>query len=61
MFVKKVFVIVAAAAGAVYARRKLEQQRSEKDLHAATSRMSSTAPAPGGSGGAWAAVTDRPT
>ncbi|EKA60037.1 hypothetical protein B277_15123 [Janibacter hoylei PVAS-1] len=60
MFVKKVFVIVAAA-GAVYARRKLEQQRSEKDLHAATSRMSSTAPAPGGSGGAWAAVTDRPT
>ncbi|MEK4242561.1 DLW-39 family protein [Janibacter sp. FSL W8-0316] len=56
---KKVLVLVAAAAGAVYARRKVEQQRSEKDLHAATSRMSST-PKPAG-GAAWAEATDRPT
>lgn len=56
---KKVLVLVAAAVGAVYARRKVEQQRSEKDLHAATSRMSST-PKPAG-GGAWAEATDRPT
>lgn len=55
---KKVLVLVAAVAGAAYARRKVEQQRSEKDLHAATSRMSST---PKSSGGAWAAVSDRPS
>lgn len=56
---KKVLALAAAAAaGAVYARRKVEQQRSEKDLHAATSRMRTPAAA---SGGAWAAATDRPT
>lgn len=57
---KKVLVLVAAAAGAVYARRKVEQQRSEKDLHAATSRMGG-APKLAGAGGAWAAASDRPT
>ena len=56
---KKVLVLVAAAAGAVYARRKVEQQRSEKDLHAATSRMSRSPKAAGG--GAWAEATARPT
>lgn len=56
---KKVLVLVAAAAGAVYARRKVELHRSEKDLHAATSRMSRT-PQPA-EGGVWAAATDRPT
>jgi hypothetical protein len=55
---KKVLVLVAAAAGAAYVKRKVEQQRSEKDLHAATSRMTST-PGPAGSGGAWAAASDR--
>ncbi|HIZ98030.1 MAG TPA: DLW-39 family protein [Candidatus Janibacter merdipullorum] len=54
---KKVLVIVAAAAGAAYARRKVEQQRSEKDLHAATSRMGRTS----GTTNAWAAATDRPS
>ncbi|WP_156466086.1 DLW-39 family protein [Janibacter sp. Soil728] len=57
---KKVLVLVAAAAGAAYAKRKIEQQRSEKDLHAATSRMGSI-PKPAGSGGAWAAASDRPS
>ncbi|MDN5717747.1 MAG: DLW-39 family protein [Janibacter sp.] len=57
---KKVLVLVVAAAGAAYAKRRIEQQRSEKDLHAATSRMSST-PKPTGTGGAWAAASDRPS
>lgn len=56
---KKVLVLVAAVAGAAYARRKVEQQRSEKDLHAATSRMGS-APTMHSAGGAWAGATDRP-
>ncbi len=57
---KKVLVVVAAALGAAYAKRKVEQQHSEKDLHAATSRMGSV-PRPATSGGAWAAATDRPS
>ena len=56
---KKVLVLVAAAAGAVYGRRKVELHRSEKDLHAATSRMSRTPQS--AEGGVWAAATDRPT
>ncbi|WP_338749468.1 DLW-39 family protein [Janibacter alittae] len=56
---KKVLALVAAAAaGAAYARHKVEQQRSEKDLHAATSRMQTSTAT---SGGAWAAATDRPS
>ncbi len=59
---KKVLVVAAAAVGAAYAKRKVEQQRSEKDLHAATSRMGNTPkPSAGTTGGAWAAATDRPT
>ena len=54
---KKVLALTAAvAAVAAYTRRKVEQQRSEKDLHAATGRMG-TAPA----AGAWAAASDRPS
>ena len=55
---KKVLVVVAAALGAAYAKRKVEQQQSEKDLHAATSRMRTPTAT---SGGAWAAATDRPS
>ena len=55
---KKVLVVVAAALGAAYAKRKVAQQQSEKDLHAATSRMDS---APKPTAGAWAAATDRPS
>ena len=58
---KKVLVLVAAAAGAAYAKRKVEQQRSEKDLHAATSRMGAAGGPAGSTGGAWAAATDRPS
>ncbi|WP_435201543.1 DLW-39 family protein [Janibacter sp. GS2] len=58
---KKVLVLVAAAVGAAYARRKVEQQRSEKDLHAATSRMGTSGSSAGSAGGAWAAATDRPS
>ena len=49
--------VLVAAAVAAYARRKVEQQRSEKDLHAATSRMGRTS----GTTNAWAAATDRPS
>ena len=56
---KKVLVVVAAALGAAYAKRKVEQQRSEKDLFAATSRMGTTSPT--GTSTAWAAATDRPS
>ncbi len=55
---KKVLVLVAAAFGVAYAKRKIEQQQYEKDLHAATIRMGASA---GSSGGAWAAATDRPS
>lgn len=58
---KKVLVLVAAAVGAAYAKRKIAQQRSEKDLHAATSRMNTTPQPSTTSGGAWAAASDRPT
>ena len=57
---KKVLVLAAAAAaGAVYAHRRVEQQRSEKDLFAATSRMGTTSPT--GTSTAWAAATGRPS
>lgn len=56
---KKVLVLVAAAFGAAYAKRKIEQQRSEKDLHAATIRMG--VPSATASGGAWASATDHPS
>lgn len=56
---KKVLVLAAAVLGAGYAKRKVEQQRSEKDLHAATNRMGRSSQA--GQAGAWAAATDRPT
>ena len=58
---KKVLVLVAASVGAAYAKRKIEQQRSEKDLHAATSRMNTISQPSTTSGGAWAAASDRPT
>ncbi|WP_068327555.1 DLW-39 family protein [Janibacter terrae] len=58
---KKVLVLVAAAAGAVYARHRIEQQRSEKDLHAATSRMGNAPKSSSATGAAWAAASDRPT
>lgn len=58
---KKVLVVVAAALGAAYAKRKVEQQQSERDLHAATSRMGSAPKPTAGTAGAWAAATDRPS
>ena len=58
---KKVLVFVAAAFGVAYAKRKVEQQQYEKDLHAATIRMGASSGAVDSTGGAWAAATDRPS
>ena len=55
---KKVLAVLAAAVGAVYAKRRYDQQQSEKDLYAATSRLTRSAPQ---TRGAWASASDRPT
>lgn len=56
---KKILALAAVAAGAAYARRKIEAQRSERDLYAAAAaggQRGGTASAPPRD--VWAAATD---
>lgn len=55
---KKLLALAAAAAGAVYVQRKLEQQRSEKDLYAAANAGRARAADPAPPKDVWAAATD---
>ena len=55
---KKLLALAAAAAGAVYVQRKLDQQRSEKDLYAAATAGRTRAADPAPPKDVWAAATD---
>ena len=55
---KKFLALAAAAAGAVYVQRKIEQQRSEKDLYAAANAGRTRAADPAPPKDVWAAATD---
>ena len=56
---KKTLIVAATVVGALLARRKLEQQRAEKDLYAAAEAgQSRQRGKPVGAREAWAAATD---